>query len=230
MDEPWDCEKSKSIKHNGKRLDGDSLERTSDFFAASDGGTRADLTGADLSHADLSGINLSGAILRNANLEGTDLRKAKLPGADLSGAKLRKADLRNADMTEAILPGADLSEAQASGIEFFRCDLSNVNFQGAQLRNVNLRYANVQRRDIQRRGPRRSDPARNGFDAARTSPASTCPPRCCQRDLPAANQAERASDAFTRDSLQVMSNGAARSRGNRRPLRGSLSRKSKFPP
>ncbi len=134
--------KPKSIKHNGTSL-ADILEAHERFFSGKDGGVRADLTGADLSHADLSAANLSGSILRKANLEGTDLRKAKLPGADLSGANLRKADLRNTDMTEAILPGADLTEAQASGVEFFRCDLSNVNFQRAHLRNVNLRLANV---------------------------------------------------------------------------------------
>src|SRR5438874_10895214 len=134
--------KPKSIKHNGKSLV-EILEAHERFFTGKDGGARADLTGADLSHADLSGVNLSGAILRNSNLEGSDLRKAKLPGADLSNANLHRADLRNTDMTEAILPGADLTEAQASGVEFFRCDLSNVNFQRAQLRNVNLRLANV---------------------------------------------------------------------------------------
>jgi len=110
--------KPKSIKHNGTSL-ADILEAHERFFSGKDGGVRADLTGADLSHADLSGANLSGTILRNANLEGSDLRKAKLPGADLSGANLRKADLRNTDMTEAVLPGADLTEAQASGVEFF---------------------------------------------------------------------------------------------------------------
>src|SRR5216684_2926013 len=109
--------KPKSIKHNGKSL-ADILEAHERFFSGKDGGVRADLTGADLSHADLSGGNFTGAILRNANLEGSDLRKAKLPGADLT-------------------------EAQASGVEFFRCDLSNVNFQRARLRNVNLRLANV---------------------------------------------------------------------------------------
>src|SRR6266480_642801 len=109
--------KPKSIKHHGTSL-ADILEAHERFFSGKDGGVRADLTGADLSHADLSEANLSGSILR-------------------------KADLRNTDMTEAILPGADLTEAQASGVEFFRCDLSNVNFQRAHLRNVNLRLANV---------------------------------------------------------------------------------------
>src|SRR6266436_5571907 len=98
--------KPKSIKHNGKSLL-EILEAHERFFSGKGGGTRADLTGADLSNADLTGANLSGAIL--------------------PGANLKKADLRNTDMTEAILPGADLTEAQASGVEFFRCDLSNVN-------------------------------------------------------------------------------------------------------
>src|SRR5439155_17816284 len=94
--------KLKNIKHNGKSLV-EILEAHERFFSGKDGGTRADLTGADLSNADLTGANLSGSILRNANLEGADLRKAKLPGADLSGANLMKADLRNTDMTESIL-------------------------------------------------------------------------------------------------------------------------------
>src|SRR5260370_10378154 len=132
----------KSIQHNGKSL-ADILEAHERFFSGKDGGVRADLTGADLSHADLSGANLSGTILRNASLEGTDLRKAKLPGADLSNANLRKADLRNTDMTEAILPGADLTEAQATGCEFFHTDLPTAHFQPPHLRNVNLGLANV---------------------------------------------------------------------------------------
>src|SRR6266852_978795 len=142
--------KPKSIKHNGKSL-ADILEAHERFFSGKDGGVRADLTGADLSHADLSGGNFTGAILRNANLEGSDLRKARLPGADLSGANLRKADLRNTDMTEAILPGADLTEAQASGVEFFRCDLSNVNgakFSGADMGVAILRETDLTGADL----------------------------------------------------------------------------------
>jgi uncharacterized protein YjbI with pentapeptide repeats len=134
--------KTKSIKHNGKKLV-DILEAHERFFSMREGGERADLTGADLSNADLSGVNLSGVILRNANLQGSSLRKARLPGADLSGANLQKTDLRNTDMTEAILPGANLQEAQASGVEFFRCDLSNADFRRAILRNGNFRLANV---------------------------------------------------------------------------------------
>ena len=74
--------KPKNIQHEGKPLQS-ILEAHQLFFRGKEGGGRADLSGADLSHADLSGVNLSGAILRNANLEGADLRKAKLPGADL---------------------------------------------------------------------------------------------------------------------------------------------------
>src|SRR6266481_1839862 len=102
--------KPKSIKHNGKSL-ADILEAHERFFSGKDGGIRADLTGANLSHADLSGGNFTGAILRNANLEGSDLRKAKLPGADLSGADMGVAILRETDLTGADLSGVDLSTA-----------------------------------------------------------------------------------------------------------------------
>src|SRR6266568_2533162 len=81
--------KPKSIKHNGKKLT-EILQAHERFFRGREGGARADLAGADLSHADLSGLNLSGAILRNANLEGSDLRTARLPGVDLATALLPK--------------------------------------------------------------------------------------------------------------------------------------------
>src|SRR5260370_38150095 len=90
--------KPKSIKHNGKSL-ADILEAHELFFRGKDGGARADLTGADLSHVGLTGANLSGAILHNANLEGSDLRKTRLAGAVHSSDTLRKAVLRNTDIT-----------------------------------------------------------------------------------------------------------------------------------
>ena len=69
-----------------------------------EGGSRADLRGANLRDADLSCANLSCANLSNANLFGANLRGANLRGADLSFANLRGANLRDAD-----LRGADLS-------------------------------------------------------------------------------------------------------------------------
>ena len=83
--------KPKSVKHNGKTL-AQILEAHERFWAHKEGGTRADLTGADLSETDLSGLDLAGAMLRGANLEGSDLRGARLPGADLSQARMKKAD------------------------------------------------------------------------------------------------------------------------------------------
>ena len=50
--------KPKSIKHNGKSL-ADILEAHELFFRGKNGGARADLTGADLSHVGLTGANLS---------------------------------------------------------------------------------------------------------------------------------------------------------------------------
>jgi hypothetical protein len=71
-----------------------------------DGGSRANLYGADLSGANLYGANLSGANLYGANLYG-----ANLYGADLSGANLSGADLYGANLYGANLYGADLSGA-----------------------------------------------------------------------------------------------------------------------
>ena len=62
-----------------------------------EGGSRADLSGANLRDADLSGADLSGA-----NLFGANLSDADLPGADLSCANLRGADLSGASMDQMI--------------------------------------------------------------------------------------------------------------------------------
>ena len=71
----------------------------------------ANLRGANLSDADLRGANLSDADLRCANLSNADLFGANLRGANLSDANLRNADLRNADLRNADLCRADLCEA-----------------------------------------------------------------------------------------------------------------------
>ena len=73
-----------------------------------EGGSRADLSGAELSRADLSGANLSGAELSRAYLSGANLSGADLSGADLSGAYLSGADLSGANLSGAHLSGADL--------------------------------------------------------------------------------------------------------------------------
>ena len=71
-----------------------------------EGGSRADLRGANLRDADLRDADLRGADLSCANLS-----NANLFGANLRGANLRDADLRGADLSNANLRGADLSGA-----------------------------------------------------------------------------------------------------------------------
>ena len=73
-------------------------------------GSRANLSGADLSLAYLRGAHLS-----VANLSGVDLRGADLSRAYLSGANLSRADLRGADLRGAHLRGANLSRADLRG-------------------------------------------------------------------------------------------------------------------
>ena len=80
-----------------------------------EGGSRADLRGANLSFANLSNANLFGANLRGANLRDADLRDADLRGADLSFANLSDANLRDADLRGANLSCANLSNANLSG-------------------------------------------------------------------------------------------------------------------
>ena len=71
----------------------------------------ANLCGANLSDADLRCANLFGANLRGANLSDADLRCANLSDADLRCANLRDADLRGANLSDADLRNADLCRA-----------------------------------------------------------------------------------------------------------------------
>ena len=98
-----------------------------------EGGSRADLSGADLRganlcDADLRGANLCDADLSGANLSGADLRGANLCDADLSGANLRGADLFGADLSGANLRGANLS-----GADLCNANLSNANLSCASM-------------------------------------------------------------------------------------------------
>ena len=80
-----------------------------------EGGSRANLSNADLRCANLRNANLFGANLRGANLFGANLRNADLRDADLSNADLRGANLSNADLFGANLRGANLSNADLCG-------------------------------------------------------------------------------------------------------------------
>ena len=79
-----------------------------------EGGSRADLSGANLFGADLICANLCGADLCNANLRGANLCNANLFGADLRGANLCGADLCDANLRGANLRGANLFGADLS--------------------------------------------------------------------------------------------------------------------
>ena len=70
----------------------------------------ANLRGANLSDADLRCANLFGANLRGANLSDADLRCANLSDADLRNADLCRADLRNADLCRADLCEASIDQ------------------------------------------------------------------------------------------------------------------------
>jgi hypothetical protein len=74
-------------------------------WLCAEGGTRANLRGADLRDAVLCGADLRGADLCDA-----DLCDADLCGTGLCGANLRRADLRGADLC-----GANLREANLRG-------------------------------------------------------------------------------------------------------------------
>ena len=86
------------------------------WLRSEDGGTKANLRGANLCGADLYGADLSGAYLYGADLSGADLYGANLSGTNLRGANLYGADLRGANLSGANLSGANLSSADDEGL------------------------------------------------------------------------------------------------------------------
>nr|DAJ81008.1 MAG TPA: pentapeptide repeat protein [Caudoviricetes sp.] len=113
-----------------------------------EGGSRADLSRADLSRADLSCADLSRADLRGAYLSRANLSRAYLRGAYLSRANLRGADLSRADLSCADLSRADLSCADLSRANLSRADLSRADLRGAYLRGAYLSRANLRGADL----------------------------------------------------------------------------------
>ena len=76
-----------------------------------DGGTRADLSRANLRCTNLRGANLSRADLLYANLSGADLSDTNLRDTNLSRADLSDTNLRGADLLHANLLYANLRRA-----------------------------------------------------------------------------------------------------------------------
>ena len=83
-----------------------------------------------------------------ANLRGADLFGANLSDANLSDANLRCADLRCADLCGANLRGANLSDANLCNADLFGANLSDANLRNADLRNADLRRADLCRADL----------------------------------------------------------------------------------
>ncbi len=103
------------------------------LWMAGEGGSRADLSGADLRGADLSDANLRGADLSYANLRGADLYDANLRGANLRYAILSYADMSYANLSDANLYGANLSDANLYGANLRGADLRGASLRGASL-------------------------------------------------------------------------------------------------
>jgi len=108
----------------------------------------ANLRGANLSDADLRCANLSDADLRCANLRDADLRGANLSDADLRGANLSDADLRCANLSDADLRCANLRNADLRGANLSDADLRCANLRDADLRGANLSDADLRNADL----------------------------------------------------------------------------------
>ena len=124
------------------------LEKHQLWLEGSEGGVRANLSGANLFHTVLSGANLSGADLSHAYLFGADLSDADLSRAYLFRAYLYGADLSGANLSGANLSGAylfdaNLSHADLLCADLFHAYLTGTNLSHADLSGTNLSYANL---------------------------------------------------------------------------------------
>jgi len=119
------------------------LQKHKMWLRSEEGGERADLRGADLSHADLSQVDLSHADLSEANLNWANLSGADLHMANLSLAHLRMADLSGANLSWATLTYADLCEAKLN-----YADLRGANLSYADLYEADLHKANLSKADL----------------------------------------------------------------------------------
>jgi uncharacterized phage-associated protein len=119
------------------------IESHDKWLSVEKGGSRADLSGADLSDAKLYRANLPGANLSDANLYGANLSGTDLSGADLSDANLSCANLSCADLSDANLSCANLSCANLYGADLSGANLSGANLSGADLYGANLSCADL---------------------------------------------------------------------------------------
>ncbi|MGB3761321.1 MAG: pentapeptide repeat-containing protein [Rivularia sp. (in: cyanobacteria)] len=99
------------------------------------GGSKKDLSSANLSNADLSNTDLSNANLSNADLSGTELNNANLSGTNLRDANLGNSNLSNTNLGNADLSFANLNFANLSSINLSNAVLSFANLSDADLYN-----------------------------------------------------------------------------------------------
>ena len=138
----------KSLFRKGRKPTQEQLNSILDvhwkWVFSEEGGQRADLEGANLSHCNLQEIFLSGACFRSAKLRGADFRRAVLCGTDLRDAKLQFADLRDADLSYADLRGADISDAKLDGAILHHADLNGLTNSSENIvQIISLGYADL---------------------------------------------------------------------------------------
>ena len=143
----------------------------------------ANLRGANLSDADLRCANLFGANLRGANLSDADLRCANLSDADLRCANLRDADLRGANLSDADLRGADLSDADLRCANLSNADLFGANLRGANLSDANLRNADLRNADLRNADLCRADLSNADLRCADLRNADLCRADLCEASI-----------------------------------------------
>lgn len=134
--------------------------------------TDADLSDANLTDADLRGANLFLADLTHANLSDAKLIAARLQQANLTHARLFKADLSDADMLLANLTGATLQQANLTRARLHQANLTGAYLGDANLTNATLFLADLTHADLSRANLTNAFVESANFDRAIFEPAS----------------------------------------------------------
>jgi hypothetical protein len=111
------------------------------------GGTRADLSGANLYKQDLRSRLLEGAKFDGANMQEADLRQGKLGGASFADCQAAGADFAEADLSAANLSSGRFERATFTGAKVQGANLEHARFDnsvGLELDGNRIRGATFQ--------------------------------------------------------------------------------------
>ena len=111
----------------------DSIFEQHKLWLENQGGERAQLCNADLSHRVLQNIDLRCANLIRTNFSGSDLSGSNMSEADITYADFSHANLNNTIFRDADLRNTKMSYTQMLNVDLYRADLFRTDFSHANL-------------------------------------------------------------------------------------------------